>query len=60
MDFVALIARVIPASFKVDIVGGGSCIIFVLWLVVGFSRGATLSGVMHSVVEHVTVILFTV
>jgi hypothetical protein len=43
-DFVALIAIVILASFEVDIVGSSGCIIFVLWLAVGFSGGDALSS----------------
>ena len=49
----ALIAIVILASFEVDTAGGGGCIIFVLWLAVGFGGGDALGGVMRSVVEHV-------
>ena len=52
----ALIAIVILASFEVDTVGSGGCIVFVLWLAVGFGGGDALSSVMHSVVEHVKVL----
>ena len=57
LDFVALIVIVILASFEVDTVGSGDCIVFVLWLAVGFSRGDALGGVMRSVVEYVKVLL---
>ena len=46
----ALIAIVILASFEVDIVGSGGCIVFILWLAVSFSGGDALGGVMRSVV----------
>ena len=49
----ALIAIVILALFEVDTVGGGGCIVFVLWLAVGFGGGDVLGGVMRLVVEHV-------
>ena len=52
----ALIAIVILASFKVDTVGSGGCIIFILWLAVGFSRGDALSSMMRLVVEHVNIL----
>ena len=39
-----MIAIVILASFEVDTIGGSSCIIFILWLAVGFSRGDALGG----------------
>ena len=49
----ALIAIVILASFEVDTVGGSGCIVFVLWLAVGFGGDDALSSIMRSVVEHV-------
>ena len=49
-----MIAIVILALFEVDTVGGGGCIVFVLWLAVGFGGGDALGGVMRSVVEHVS------
>ena len=53
----ALIVIVILASFEVDTVGGGGCIVFVLWLAVGFSRGDALSSVIYLMVEYVTITL---
>jgi len=54
---VALIAIVILASFEVDTGGGSGCIVFVLWLAVGFGRGDALGGMMRLVVEHVIYIV---